>query len=57
LDEGRPPAVSLADGLTAMAIVRAVYLSAHIGRSIDVGEVLAGEYDGVITPIDGDGES
>jgi hypothetical protein len=40
-----------------MAIVRAVYLSAHVGRPIDVGEVLDGRYDGVATPIDGDGES
>ena len=60
LDERRPPAVSLADGLTAMAIVRAVYLSAHVGRPVDVGEVLDGKYDGVITPIEAspaDGES
>lgn len=48
LDERRPPAISLADGLTAMAIVHAVYLSAHLRRPVDVGEVLDGGYDGVV---------
>jgi UDP-N-acetyl-2-amino-2-deoxyglucuronate dehydrogenase len=47
IDEHRPPAVSLADGLTAMAIVRAVYLSAHLHQPVDVGEVLDGGYDGL----------
>jgi predicted dehydrogenase len=47
IDNRRPPAVTLADGLLAMAVVRSVYLSAMLHRSIDVGEVLAGGYDDV----------
>jgi UDP-N-acetyl-2-amino-2-deoxyglucuronate dehydrogenase len=47
LDGGRPPGVSLRDGLTAMAMVRAVYLSSTLNRPIDIGEVLDGGYDGV----------
>jgi predicted dehydrogenase len=47
IDEGRPPAVTIEDGLTAMAVVRAVYLSSTLHEPVDVGRVLDGGYDGV----------
>jgi UDP-N-acetyl-2-amino-2-deoxyglucuronate dehydrogenase len=40
IENRRPPAVTLADGLTAMAVVHAVYRSATLHRPVDVAEVL-----------------
>jgi UDP-N-acetyl-2-amino-2-deoxyglucuronate dehydrogenase len=54
LDGGRAPGVSLRDGLTAMAMVRAVYLSSTLHKPINVGEVLDGGYDDVT--VAGEGE-
>jgi predicted dehydrogenase len=56
IDEGRPPAVGLSEGLTAMAVVRAVYLSGGLHRPVDVGEVLDGGYDGMAVDVATDGE-
>jgi predicted dehydrogenase len=44
IENRRPPAVTLADGLTAMAVVRAVYLSATSHRQVDVAEVIEERY-------------
>lgn len=43
--EGRDPWVTLDDGLLALATVRAVYLSATLGKPILVADVLDGAYD------------
>jgi UDP-N-acetyl-2-amino-2-deoxyglucuronate dehydrogenase len=43
IDGNRPPGVTVHDGLVALAVVEAVYLSAKLGRPIDVAEVLRGE--------------
>jgi UDP-N-acetyl-2-amino-2-deoxyglucuronate dehydrogenase len=40
IENRRPPAVTLADGLTAMAVVRSVYASTALHRPVDVAEVL-----------------
>jgi predicted dehydrogenase len=42
IDNRRPPAVTLSDGLTAMAVVHAVYLSAARNQPVDVTAVLEG---------------
>jgi predicted dehydrogenase len=56
---GRPAGVTVADGLAALATVRAVYLSAALRRPVNVAEVIAGAYDDVATefgpPEDGSG--
>ncbi|MEU6247803.1 Gfo/Idh/MocA family oxidoreductase [Glycomyces sp. NPDC047010] len=43
--EGRDPWVTLDDGLLALATVRAVYLSATLGKPVLVADVLGGAYD------------
>ncbi|GAA1672828.1 Gfo/Idh/MocA family oxidoreductase [Glycomyces endophyticus] len=43
--EGRDTWVTLDDGLLALATVRAVYLSATLGRPVRVADVLDGAYD------------
>lgn len=43
IDTNRPPGVTVDDGLMALAVVEAVYLSAKLGRPIDVAQVLKGE--------------
>ncbi len=45
IDTGRPPGVTVDDALLALALVRAVYVSATLGRPIEMADVLAGEYD------------
>jgi UDP-N-acetyl-2-amino-2-deoxyglucuronate dehydrogenase len=45
----RAPSVTLDDGLLALATVRAVYLSATLGRPVRVADVVAGAYDGQAT--------
>ncbi|MER7004265.1 Gfo/Idh/MocA family oxidoreductase [Dactylosporangium sp. NPDC000555] len=47
IDTGRPPGVRVADGLLALALVRAVYVSATLGRPVDFGQVLDGVFDDV----------
>jgi UDP-N-acetyl-2-amino-2-deoxyglucuronate dehydrogenase len=57
IDNGRPPGVSAADGLAAMAVVRALYVSATLGRPVDVDQVLTGAFDDVPVTIDSGGDS
>jgi len=45
IDTGRPSGVSAEDAVAAMAVVRAVYESAALGRAVAVDDVLAGGYD------------
>jgi predicted dehydrogenase len=47
IHDRRPAAVTVADGLTALATVRAVYVSAALGRPVAVDDVIAGAYDDV----------
>jgi predicted dehydrogenase len=47
IERRRPPAVRVEDGLLAMAVVRAMYLSAALHRPVVVDEVLAGEFDDI----------
>jgi len=47
IDAGRPPVVRVADGLLALALVRAVYVSSALGRPVDFGQVLDGVHDDV----------
>jgi predicted dehydrogenase len=42
---GRAPGVTVADALLSLAVVRAVYLSATLGREVLVDDVLQGVYD------------
>jgi predicted dehydrogenase len=45
--DGRPPLVRVADALLALAVVRALYLSATLGRTVTIAEVLDGSLDDV----------
>lgn len=45
--DGRQPLVTVDDAILALATVRSVYVSAILGRSVEVHEVLAGEYDDI----------
>jgi len=45
IERRRPPAVRVADGLDALAVVTAVYLSARLGRPVTLDDVLAGKHD------------
>ncbi|SDE25705.1 Gfo/Idh/MocA family protein [Glycomyces harbinensis] len=47
--ERRAPLVTLDDGFLALATVRAVYLSATLGRPIRVADVIDGKYDAEVT--------
>jgi predicted dehydrogenase len=47
IDGNRAPGVTVHDGLVALAVVEAVYLSATLGHPIDVADVLRGAYDDV----------
>lgn len=47
IDGGRPPGVRVADGLLALALVRAAYVSATLGRPVDVAQVLGGVFDDI----------
>lgn len=44
---GRPPASTVEDGLTALAVITAVYVSSALGRAVTVADVLAGVHDDV----------
>ncbi|MCU1585190.1 MAG: bplA [Microbacteriaceae bacterium] len=45
--EGRPPRVRVDDALLALAVVRSLYLSSTLGRSVTLAEVLDGSLDDV----------
>jgi UDP-N-acetyl-2-amino-2-deoxyglucuronate dehydrogenase len=45
--DGRPPLVRVADALLALAVVRALYLSATLARTVTIAEVLDGSLDDV----------
>lgn len=47
IESGRAPGVTAQDGLMAVAIVRAVYVSAALGQTIDIDALLNGDYDDV----------
>ncbi|GIG88493.1 Gfo/Idh/MocA family protein [Plantactinospora endophytica] len=47
IDAGRPPSIRVEDGFAALALVRAVYLAATLGRPISVDEVRRGAFDDV----------
>ncbi|MFC4242014.1 Gfo/Idh/MocA family protein [Gryllotalpicola reticulitermitis] len=46
--DGRAPGVGVDDALLSLAVVRALYVSAALGREVSVDEVLNGEHDDVI---------
>lgn len=48
IDSGRPPGVRVEDAFLSLCAVRAVYLSATLGRPIRFDEVLSGELDDVV---------
>lgn len=48
IDSGRPPGVRVEDAFQSLCVVRAVYLSATLGRPVHFEEVLAGELDEVV---------
>jgi predicted dehydrogenase len=47
IDGGRPAGVRVDEALTALAVVRAVYVSATLGRPVAVEDVLGGAFDDV----------
>jgi predicted dehydrogenase len=47
ITEGREPGVRVDDALLSLAVVRAIYLSATLGRAIALDEVLSGSLDDV----------
>ncbi|MEV8212403.1 Gfo/Idh/MocA family oxidoreductase [Leifsonia sp. NPDC077715] len=48
IDGGRAPGVRVEDAFQSLCVVRAVYLSATLGRPIAFDEVLSGELDDVV---------
>jgi UDP-N-acetyl-2-amino-2-deoxyglucuronate dehydrogenase len=51
--EGRPPRVRVDDALLALAVVRCLYLSSTLGRSVTLDEVLDGSLDDVTVTTEG----
>ena len=49
---GRPPGVTARDGLLALAVVKALYLSSHLNQPIAVDAVLSGEFDDVLATVE-----
>jgi UDP-N-acetyl-2-amino-2-deoxyglucuronate dehydrogenase len=47
IETGRPPTVTFQDGLMALAIVRAVYVSSTLDRPVSIDALLAGDHDDV----------
>ncbi|WP_345763989.1 Gfo/Idh/MocA family protein [Diaminobutyricibacter sp. McL0608] len=47
ITDGREPGVRVEDALLSLAVVRAVYLSATLGRAVALDEVLSGSLDGI----------
>jgi UDP-N-acetyl-2-amino-2-deoxyglucuronate dehydrogenase len=52
---GRPPEVDADQGMLAVAVVKAVYLSAHLNQPIAVDAVLDGAYDQAVASMEGEG--
>jgi predicted dehydrogenase len=52
MESGRPPAVTAQDGLMALALVHAVYVSATLRRPIVISALLAGDFDDVVLSVD-----
>lgn len=52
---GRPAGVTVRDAVTALATVRALYVSATLGQPVLIDEVLAGRYDDVDVRTGGNG--
>ena len=48
IDGGRYPGVRVEDAYVSLCVVRAVYLSATLGRPVRIDEVLSGELDDVV---------
>jgi UDP-N-acetyl-2-amino-2-deoxyglucuronate dehydrogenase len=51
IESGRPPTVTFQDGLMALAIVRAVYVSSTLNQPVIIDALLAGDYDDVTVSI------
>ena len=51
MESGRPPAVTAQDGLMALALVQAVYVSATLRRPVEISALLAGDHDDVLPSI------
>jgi len=51
MESGRPPAVTAQDGLMALALVQAVYVSATPRRPVEISALLAGDHDDVLPAI------
>jgi UDP-N-acetyl-2-amino-2-deoxyglucuronate dehydrogenase len=49
---GRPPAVGADDALVALALVKSMYVAAHLGRPVPVDDVIAGAFDDVLASIE-----
>jgi UDP-N-acetyl-2-amino-2-deoxyglucuronate dehydrogenase len=45
--DARPPQVSVADALLALAVIRALYLSATLARTVAIAEVIDGSLDDI----------
>ncbi|MEU8264330.1 Gfo/Idh/MocA family oxidoreductase [Micromonospora sp. NPDC048999] len=50
---GRQPGITAADGMLDVAVVKAIYLSAHLHRPVPVPAVLAGDFDDVLAAVEG----
>ncbi|PWR05006.1 gfo/Idh/MocA family oxidoreductase [Micromonospora acroterricola] len=50
---GRRPGVTAVEALLDVAVVKAVYLSAHLRRPVSVPAVLAGDFDDVLAAVEG----
>lgn len=53
IETGRPPTVTFQDGLMALAIVRAVYVSSTLSRPVAIDALLAGDHDDVTVTVTG----
>ena len=52
INEHRPAAVGADDALLAVAVVKAMYVSAHLNGPISVAAVLAGDFDDVLAVVE-----
>lgn len=53
IGEGRPPGVRVEDALLALTVVRAMYLSATLGRTVSIAEVASGALDEITVRTEG----
>ncbi|MFC6020748.1 Gfo/Idh/MocA family protein [Plantactinospora solaniradicis] len=56
IDRGEPPSIRVEDGFTVLAVVKAVYLAATLGRPVPVDDVRQGLLDHVPVRSQGSGE-